>query len=151
MKNTKIRFATLAAVLVLAIMSSASQVWAQQVRLSARKNKVINGIEAQLRGDYRERTNPIRLNSELENINLPVGTPVAFCLVQNGVKTKIGVGQVATVGGIQVASVELAVADGDNVPSVKAGDVLQARQSKTAPFKTSPGCGSPLLVGAPFN
>lgn len=148
--NTRIRFASLAAVLVVAIMASASQTWAQQVRLSARKNKVINGIEAQLRGDYRERANPIRLNSELENINIPVGTPVAFCLLQNGVKTLIGVGQVAMVGGIPTASVELAATDGDVVPTVSAGDVLQARQRKIAPFKTNPTCGSPLLVSAAF-
>ena len=69
--------------------------WAQQTRLSARKNKVINGIEAQLRGDYREKSSPSRLNSELEDINIPVGTKVAFCLVQDGVKTLVGVGQVA--------------------------------------------------------
>ena len=148
--NKKIRFAGLAAVMILAIMASATQMAAQQVRLSARKNKVINGIEAQLRGDYRERTSPIRLNSELENINIPVGAPVAFCLLQNGVKTLIGVGKVALVAGIPTASVELAAADGDTVPNVNAGDVLQARQRKIAPFKTSPTCGSPLLVAAAF-
>lgn len=150
MKNTTVRLASLAAVAILSFVCSASPMWAQQVRLSARKNKVVNGIEAQLRGDYRERTNPIRLNAELENINIPVGTKVAFCLLQNGVKTKIGVGQVAVVGGIQVAEVELAASDGDAVPNVSAGDVLQARQAKTSPFKTSPGCGSPLLVSAAF-
>lgn len=148
--NTKTRLAGLAAVMVLAIMASATQMSAQQVRLSARKTKVINGIEAQLRGDYRERANPIRLNSELENINIPVGTPVAMCLLQNGVKTLIGVGQVTLVGGVPTASVELAATDGDIVPKVFAGDVLQTRQRKAAPFKTNPTCGSPLLVSASF-
>lgn len=148
--NTKIRLAGLAAAMVLAIMASATQMSAQQVRLSARKNKVVNGIEAQLRGDYRERTNPIRLNSELENINIPVGTPVAMCLLQNGVKTLIGVGKVVLVAGIPTASVELAATDGDTVPNVNAGDVLQTRQRKVAPFKTSPDCASPLLVSAAF-
>ncbi len=150
MRNTRIRFASLAAVLVLAIMASASQMWAQQVRLSARKNKIINGIEAQLRGDFRANQNPVRLNAELENINIPVGTRVAFCLLQNGVKSLIGVGQVALVGGIPTASVELAVNDGDVVPNVNAGDVLQARQRKIAPFKTNPTCGTGLLVAAAF-
>lgn len=148
--NTKIRLAGLAAVMVLAIMASATQMSAQQVRLSARKTKVINGIEAQLRGDYREKGSPIRLNSELENINIPVGTRVAMCLLQNGVKTLIGVGQVTLVGGIPTASVELATTDGDTVPKVFAGDVLQTRQRKVAPFKTNPTCGSPLLVSAAF-
>lgn len=147
MQNRKMRLASLAAVLVLGIASSA---WAQKVELGARKNKTINGIEAELRGDYRANPNPNRLNAELENINIPVGTPVAFCLLQNGEKTLIGVGQVAMVGGVPQASVELSANDGDVVPTVSAGDVLQARQRKVAPFKTNPTCGTGLLVAAAF-
>jgi len=148
--NTRIRFAAVAAVMVMALMATTTQAWAQQVRLSARKNKIINGIEAQLRGDYREKGSPIRLNSELENINIPVGTPVAFCLLQNGVKTLLGVGKVAMVGGVPTASVELAANDGDTIPFVKAGDVLQARQKKIAPFKMNPTCGTAVLIPAAF-
>ena len=148
--NTKMRFATVAALLVLTIMSSASQSWAEQTRLRARKNKVVNGIEAELRGDYRENNAPIRLNSDLEQINIPAGTPVAFCLVQNGVSTLLGVGKVALVGGVPVASVELTASDGDVVPSVNPGDVLQARQRSVAPFNPHPGCGAALLVSAAF-
>ncbi len=148
--KAKIRFAGVAAVLVVAIMASASPMWAQQVRLSARKNKVINGIEAELRGSYRERANPIRLNAELDNINIPVGTPVAFCMLQNGVKTLIGVGDVALIGGIPVAEVQLSANDGDTVPKVNAGDVLQARQRKAPPFKANPTCGTALLISAAF-
>ena len=70
------------------------------MRLTARRTKTINGIDAQLRGDYRERTVPVRLNADLEDINIPLGQPVAFCLLQNGVRTLIGVGQVALIGGI---------------------------------------------------
>ena len=148
MSYRKMRLAS-TALLVLAIMSAASA-WAQNVRLSARKNKIINGIEAQLRGDFRANPNPSRLNAELENINIPVGTKVAFCLLQNGVKSLIGVGKVTLVGGIPTASVELNVNDGDVVPNVSAGDVLQARQRKVAPFKASPTCGTALLVSAAF-
>lgn len=147
MSNSKMRLAGLA-VLVLAIMGSTSA-WAQ-TRLSARKNKVINGIEAQLRGDYRANPNPLRLNAELENINIPVGTKVAFCLLQNGVKSLVGVGTVTLVAGIPTASVELNVNDGQTVPTVNAGDVLQARQRKIAPFKASPTCGTGLLIAAAF-
>lgn len=152
MKNTK-RMASLAAMALMGIVCLASPMWGQDIRLSARKNKVINGIEAQLRGDYRESNGaPLRLNSELENINIPVGTPVAFCLMDSVTlaKTMIGVGKVSIVGGIQVASVELNVNDGQTVPKVNAGDKLQARQRKVAPFKTSPTCGTALLVAAPF-
>jgi hypothetical protein len=148
--KTRMRFATVAALLALALMGSASQMSAQQVRLTARRNKVINGIEAQLRGDYRENTTPTRLNADVENINIPVGTPVAFCLLQNGVKTLVGVGKVALVGGIPVATVDLAVTDGDPVPNVNAGDVLQTRQRTVAPFNPNPGCAAPLLISAAF-
>jgi hypothetical protein len=148
--KTRTRFATVVALLVLAIMSSATQSLAE-TRLRARRNKVVNGIEAELRGDYRENNNsPIRLNADLEQINIPVGTPVAFCLLQNGVNTLVGVGKIALVGGVRVASVDLTASDGDIVPQVNPGDVLQARQRAVAPFNPKPGCGTALLVFAPF-
>jgi len=153
MKNLNIRFAGLAMALTLVLIGS-NQVWAQnpsQIRLTVRKNKVINGIEAQLRGDYRENRSPLSLNSELENINIPLGKPVAFCLVRDGVAQKLGVGRVALVGGIHSATVELSARDGDFVPAVQAGDVLQARQATKAQFRTNPGCGAPLLVSGLFN
>jgi len=151
MGNMRTRFASLAALVIMGVVCSASPLWGQEIRLRARQNKVINGIEAELRGDFRAAANPIRLNAELDNINIPVGTRIAFCLVQNGVKTKIGVARVAVVAGVQVAEVELSANDGDAVPNVSAGDILQARQSKQAPFRTSPGCGAPLLVSAAFH
>jgi len=150
MGNMRTRFASLAALVIMGVVCSASPLWGQEIRLRARENKVINGIEAELRGDFRAAANPIRLNAELDNINIPVGTRIAFCLVQNGVKTKIGVARVAVIAGVQVAEVELSANDGDAVPNVSAGDILQARQSKQAPFRTSPGCGAPLLVSAAF-
>jgi hypothetical protein len=150
MKNARMRFASLAAMVIMGVVCSASPMFGQQVRLRARQNKVINGIEAELRGDFRAAANPIRLNAELDNINIPLGTKIAFCLVQNGAKKKIGVGRVKVVGGVQVAEVELSANDGAAVPSVSAGDILQARQSAVAPFRSSPGCGAPLLVAASF-
>jgi len=150
MKSIRMRYATVTAILVLAIMSSATVASAQQTRLSVRKNKVINGIEAQLRGDYREDGAPTRLNADLEDINVPVGTKIAFCVLQNGVKTLIGVGKVALVGGIPKATVDLNVNDGDTVPNVFASDVLQAHQRLTAPFNPSPTCSSVLMISGAF-
>jgi hypothetical protein len=147
--NKRIKFAGLAMMLVMAVTGTTSQMWAdQQVRLRARQNKTINGFEAELRGDYREQRGPSRLNAELEKINLPAGTPVAFCLVQNGVRSLLGVGHVG--GAVPEASVELEANDGDTVPKVEAGDVLQAHQRSTAPFNPNPTCGSALLISAPF-
>ena len=59
-------------------------------------------------------------------------------------------GNVRLVGGIPTAEVELRTSNGDVVPIVTVGDKLQARQSAVAPFKTSPGCGSPLLISGKF-
>ena len=147
----KIRFASLAMLLVLGVMGSATQMSAQQqVRLRARTNKTVLGVETELRGDYRERGGPIRLNSELENINMPAGTPVAFCLLKDGVKSLLGVGHVVISGGRPFASVELEANDGDTVPSVDAGNVLEAHQRLTKPFNPKPTCGSVLIISAPF-
>ena len=151
--NQRIRFASLAIMSVMAVIGTAGLVYAdnqQQLELRARQNKQINGFETELRGDYRERVGRDRLNAELEKINLPVGTPVAFCLVHNGVQSLIGVANVARVGGILEAEIELESQDGDAVPTVRAGNLLQARQRTTAPFNPSPTCGEVLLLSAPF-
>jgi hypothetical protein len=148
--KSRMNLLNLAAILALGIATSAGSAWGQQVRLSARQNKVINGVEAELRGDYRENGSPSRLNAELENVNIPVGTKVAFCMLQSGVKTLIGIGKVAMVAGRPTAEIELSANDGDTVPKVIAGDVLQARQKKAAPFKANPTCGSTLLLSAAF-
>jgi hypothetical protein len=149
--KTKMRFATLAILSVMAVVGTTNQVWAdkgqQQLELQARANKQINGFEAELRGDYRERPGRDRLNAELEKINIPAGTPVAFCLVQSGVSSLIGVAKVSK--GFET-QIELEAEDGDVVPTVKVGDVLEAHQQTKAPFNTNPGCSDGLLISAPF-
>jgi hypothetical protein len=150
--NKRIRFASLAIVSVMAVVGTTGLLYAdnQQLELRARQNKQINGFETELRGDYRERVGRDRLNAELEKINLPVGTPVAFCLVRNNVRSLIGVANVARVGGTFEAEIELEGQDGDAVPTVKAGNLLQAHQRARAPFNPSPTCGEELLLSAPF-
>ena len=153
-------------VLVMAMMLTASShLWAQAeedetsivqpdattVRLTARSTGIINGVRAELRGDYRAAGTPIRLNAQLENVNLRVGTPVAFCVLHNGVQHLAARGRVALVAGIRTAKIELESTDGDRVPVVTPGDRLQARQKKIAPFNLPPTCGSPLLVSAQFH
>lgn len=153
MHITRKHVIAMAALLALMVFGSATQIWAQSIELGVHKNKIINGFEAELRGDYRESNGaPTRLTAQLDHINIPVGTPIAFCLQDSVtlVKTKIGVGKIRMVGGIPTAEVELRASDGDVVPKVTVGDKLQARQSAVAPFKTSPGCGSPLLLAGKF-
>ena len=149
--NKKTKFLALAMFSVMAVLGVTAQMWAaQQLRLRARHNKVINGFEAELRGDYREQSGPFRLSAGLEKINLPVGTAVAFCLSHDGVSTRIGVGQVKMEGGVPEASIELDASNGAAVPKVDLGDILQARQRAVAPFIAKPACGAPVLIAAPF-
>ena len=153
MHTTRKSLITLAALLALAFLASTTAAWAQGLELGVNKEKIINGFEAELRGDYQENNGvPSRLTAELERINIPVGTPVAFCLVDSItlVKTKLGVAKVQMVGGVPVAEIELRTSDGDFVPKVTAGDKLQARQSAVAPFNPNPGCGSHLLISGKF-
>src|SRR4029078_2405148 len=78
MRETEGKFATF--VLLMAMMLTASgHLWAQAeedetsivqpdattVRLTARSTAIINGIRAELRGDYRAAGAPIRLNAQL--------------------------------------------------------------------------------------
>jgi hypothetical protein len=137
---------------VLIVLGASTSVWAdKETRLRASVNKRINGFEAELRGDYRENHGaPDRLNAELEQLNLPVGTKVAFCLVQNGSTSLLGVANVQIEAGVSVAEFELETKDGDTVPTISAGDVLQARQKIAAPFQTAPNCSTNLLVSGSF-
>jgi type II secretory pathway pseudopilin PulG len=137
---------------IMIVLGVSSSLWAdQQTRLRASVNKRINGFEAELRGDFREDHGaPDRLNAELEKINLPIGTKVAFCLVQNGTTSLLGVAKVQLEAGVSVAEFELETKDGDNVPTINAGDVLQARQRTASPFQQNPTCTTNLLVSGPF-
>jgi hypothetical protein len=145
------RFASLVMMLLVAVPWGNAQAEADKgLQLNARATKVINGFETELRGDYREQNGPSRLNIQLEKINLPIGTPVAFCVSHAGVSTIVGIGKVAKKGGSPTATIELEATDGDAVPKVNANDVLQERQRPVAPFNPNPTCGAALLLSAPF-
>jgi hypothetical protein len=123
-----------------------------ELRFRARGEAAINGIEAELRGDFRVASSPFRerLSAELQNINIPLGTAVAFCLVRSTGITRVRVARVKLQAGIKVAEFDLDTNSGNVVPTVQTGDRIQTRQSRTAPFNSAPTCGSPLLVSATF-
>jgi hypothetical protein len=79
------------------IVCSASPMWGQQVRLLVRNHKVINGIEAELRADITEKTTACHSASMgiWRTSIIPLGTPVAFCLMDpvTKIKTKIWRGE----------------------------------------------------------
>jgi hypothetical protein len=117
----------------------------QGARLTARAERVIRGIEAQLRGDFRRKNGDRkRLNSELENINLAIGTDITFCLATSGGDIPLGSVKVHQNNQNQkVAEVELESQDGDKVPNVVVGDRLEARKGAD--------CSAPLLIKARFH
>jgi hypothetical protein len=122
------------------------------IRLRAFGRAAINGIEAQLEGDWRRTLSPFRqrLDGELKNIHLPLNTPVAFCLVTSAGTQRLRVSRVHLEAGIKVAELDLDTNNGNVVPNVHAGDRIQTRQARNAPFNSNPTCGSPLLVSATF-
>src|SRR5215467_10808602 len=63
-----------------------------EVRLRARGQAVINGVEAELRGNFERRPDRTRLDGELEDINLPIGSAISFCLVQGKNTIPLAVG-----------------------------------------------------------
>lgn len=122
------------------------------IRLRARGQAAINGIETELRGDFRAQSSPFRqqLSAELENIHLPIGTPVAFCLVRSSGTLRLHRSKVHLESGIKVAELDLDTNDGNTVPDVHVGDRIETHQARMAPFNPTPTCGSPLLVSAKF-
>lgn len=124
-----VRFSGLAMILLIAVAGAFGQEAAKGTRFTARGNKTINGFEAQLRGDYRESGTPTQLTAELEHINIPSGTKVAFCTVKNGVSTLVGLGSVKTVGGVLTASVELHATDGDRPSHGRRGRSITGRKA----------------------
>lgn len=121
-------------------------------RLRARGQAAINGIETELRGDFRVEASPFRqrLSAELHNIHLPLGTPVAFCLVRSSGTLRLHRSKVHLESGIKVAELDLDTNDGNTVPDVHVGDRIETHQARVAPFNPTPTCGSPLLVSAKF-
>ena len=118
-----------------------------EFRLRARGEAMISGVEAELRADFRKRPDRTRLDGELEDINLPSGTPVTFCLVQDGNTVPLAVGNVHLEDQRMVAELSIRTDDGEQPPEVMAGNVLEARNGASG---GAADCGKPLLVRGTF-
>src|SRR5262245_55595593 len=118
-----------------------------EVRLRARGQAVINGIEAELRGDFERRPDRTRLDGQLENINLPVGSAISFCLMQgvNTIPLAVGIIQLQDQG--REAEFHIRTDEGQNPPNVQVCDVLQARERSNASL---PDCSRQILVTGMF-
>src|SRR5262249_37250697 len=117
-----------------------------EVRLRARGEAFINGAEVELRGNFERRPDRTRLDGELEDINLPLGSAVSFCLVQGGRTIPLAVGMIQSQDGRR-AEFHIRTDDGQHPPNVQAGDVLQARDGANGNMAD---CSRPLLVAGTF-
>ena len=119
-----------------------------EVRLRARGEAVINGVEAELRGKFEREPERTRLEGELENINLPVGSAMSFCLMRGNSTMPVAVGIIELQDDHErQAEFELRTDEGQTPPNVQAGDVLQARDGANGNLAD---CSRPLLVAGTF-
>ncbi len=136
----------IAVVLALTLVSVTIQVShadgaTNELRLRADGEGIVNFIQATLSGDYRVRSDPFRqrLSVDLFNINLDLGSPIHFCLVQNPGPSQtlvdLGTANVALAAGVKDAAVDFDTNGGDSVPTVKTGDRVEA-------YTNGGGCGS---------
>ena len=73
---------------------------------------------ADFRNDAQGRT---RLNVEVENVNLPMGTVLTVAVVHGGVSTKVGT---ITLGSTGESELELDSQNGATVPAIVSGDMV---------------------------
>ena len=118
-----------------------------EVQLSTRGEMVISGVAVELRGQFERRPDRTRLDGQLEDINMPVGSAVSFCLMHGGQTIPLAVGVVQPQDQGREAEFHIRTDQGQNPPSVQAGDVLQAHDGANV---TTADCSRPLLVAGTF-
>jgi hypothetical protein len=136
--------------------AEAEQGKGQGTQLQARGQRVIKGIEAELRGDFQSQKGGRndggqreRLRGELDNINLPGGTEISFCLATSNGSVALAAVKLSNHDEDQKkAEFELDSQNGDSVPNVVVGNKLEARQGGSS---GRADCGAPLLISARFH
>lgn len=131
--------------LLLGSCGSMDPAGAGQIELQATAQANINGIQAELKGQFRIEAEGQRLRGELDNSGFSMGTAISFCLVKPTGTTPLAAPQTDAQG---VAQFELNTQTGQTVPRVNTGDKLEARQG--AMSSGTADCSAPLLVSATF-
>src|SRR4029077_18081609 len=131
--------------LALLLGSCGSMDPAREIELQATAQANINGMQAELKGQFRIEAEGQRLRGELDNSGFTMGTDISFCLVKPTVTTPLAAPQTDAQG---VAQFELNTQNGQTVPRVNSGDKLEARQG--AMSSGTADCSAPLLVSATF-
>jgi hypothetical protein len=86
-------------------------------------------------------------DGQLENINLPLGSAISFCLTQGFNTIPLAVGIVHMQDQRREAEFHIRTDEGRNPPNAQIGDVLQARDGANA---SVPDCSRPLLLSGTF-
>ena len=118
-----------------------------ELQLSARGAMAISGVQAELRGNFEQRLGRTSLDGRFEDINMPVGSAVSFCLMHGEQTIPLAVGIIQPQDQGRAAEFHIRTDLGQNAPSVQAGDVLQARDGANV---TTADCSRPLLVAVMF-
>jgi hypothetical protein len=118
------------------------------MRLRAKGSEVVNDVVAELNSDFIVDGSRQRLQAQLENIALPLGSPISFCLVSGTVTTPVAIGKVKLEGQLKVAEFGLDTNNGDTVPNVASGDKIEAHKGVSA---GAADCSKPLLVSVAFH
>jgi hypothetical protein len=138
------RFLTMASLVLLAGCGSAMDP-AGEIELQAQAQANINGVQVELRGQFRIEAEGIRLTGEFDNSNFPSGTAISFCLVKPSMTIPLAAPDTNAQG---VAQFELNTQNGQTVPRVNVGDKIEAREGATASGSTD--CTALLLASATF-
>jgi hypothetical protein len=118
-----------------------------ELQLSARGEMAISGVQAKLGGNFEQHLGRTSLDGRFEDINMPVGSAVSFCLMHGEQTIPLAVGIIQPHEQGRAAEFHIHADQGQNPPSVQAGDVLQARDGANV---TTADCSRPLLVAVMF-
>ena len=119
-----------------------------ETELQAQAQALIQGAQTELQGQFRIESDDRRLRVELDTGGLPLGQPVSFCLVTSSGSTPLSAPQLVTGKGQEFAQFQLDSGAGQTVPSVIAGNQLEAREGASSSGAVD--CSAPLLLSATF-
>jgi hypothetical protein len=121
---------------------------APKMELQARAQSMIDGMQAELKGQFEIEMEGRDLMAELDNANVPMGTSISFCLVTGSGSTPLAAPQTMPGQMQSIASFELKSETGQAVPNVVSGNKLEAREGAMPSGMAD--CGAPLLMSAIF-
>jgi hypothetical protein len=137
-------FALAGGVSILGACSGSDPMSMNQMELQAKAQASINGMQAELNGQFRSEAEGQRLTGEVDNLNLAAGTNVSFCLAQGSGSKPLAVSQI----NMSMVQFTLNTQSGQMVSKVNVGDTLEARQGATGSGMAD--CSAMLLVSASF-